>query len=133
MLLEFYISEYIVKSIDIEFDGDIESLDIDICYNDGFNDIDCTINIPSLETIKGIFSNIDAFAIKKIFSYIDINVKTDEDDYQSKRCLINKKFDNTISFDVEFSNVPIFNIRHVNEIETIEKGDVEKSFYIYIP
>lgn len=133
MLLEFYISEYVVKSLDIDFAEDIESLDIDICYNDGFRDIDCTINIPSLETIKGAFNNIDVFAIKKIFSYIDINIKTDEGEYQSKRCLMDKKFDNTISFDVEFSNVPVFHMRLVNEIEIIERDDVERSFYIFIP
>ena len=85
------------------------------------------------ETIKGIFNNIDAFSIIVVYSYIDINVVTDEGDYQSKRCRIDKKFDNTISFNVEFSNVPVFYMRRINEIETIEKEDTENSFYIFIP
>lgn len=134
MLLEFYLSDRDAKFI-VEFDDDEESLYIDIHYNDGSRENIYEIQIPFLETIKELFNNIQAWSIKSVKSYIDINVKTENEDgdYQSKKCLIQNKYNNIITFEIKDSDVPIFHIRLVNKYEMIEKEDVENSFYIFIP
>lgn len=134
MLLEFYISDRDAKFI-VEFDDDEGSLYIDIHYNDGSRENIYEIQIPFLETIKELFNNIQAWSLKSVKSYIDINVKKENEygDYQSKKCLIQNKYDNIIIFDIKDSDVPIFHIRLVNKYEMIEKEDVENSFYIFIP
>lgn len=139
MLLDFYISnEGFV--IDGELDDDnSDSLCVNITPKSDNEEFD--IRIPSLEIIKELFDNIKAWGIKSVTAYINIEVLMLEQNeydesvykYKSHKCIITRDYQNCISFNIVSSGIPPFKIRQVTGTEMIEKENVEKSFYIYIP